>query len=147
MATNQFKLNPWMQEVLDAFKSSHSERELRNLYWEAHKTDPELSWKDFVQESALREKLGDPVLGTRIDDTVLPPNNKTAFHDAYIDWIANLMQFSEDGLRHLKGMHDEDVDVVVKFLSDRSIVLLPNSCFNVTYVVLGEQIKESQRSI
>jgi len=58
------------------------------------------------------------VLGTRIADTELPYNIKEAFYDAYIDWIANLVQFSEQNLRRLKGLSEDDVDLVVHFLSN-----------------------------
>ena len=108
---------------MEEFKSHFSEQALRERYWEAHEKDPKLSWRDFVYEGALREKLTDPVLGTRIADTDLPDNIKEAFYDAYIDWIANLMQFSEQNLRRLKGLSGDDVDLVVHFLSERQICL------------------------
>lgn len=130
---------------MEEFKSHFSERALRERYWEVHKKDSKLSWQDFVYESALREKLSDPVLGTRIADTDLPDNIKEAFYDAYIDWIANLMQFSEQNLRHLKGLSGDDVDLVVLFLSERQICLRSYN-YSPIIVVLEEQIRERQRN-
>lgn len=130
---------------MEEFKSHFSEQALRKRYWEAHEKDPKLSWRDFVYEGALREKLTDPVLGTRIADTDLPDNIKEAFYDAYIDWIANLVQFSEENLRRLKGLSEDDVDLVVHFLSERQICLRSYN-YSPIIVVLEEQIRERQRN-
>lgn len=145
MANCDNTLNPWMQDALEEFKSHFSEQALRERYWEALEKDPKLSWRDFVYEGALREKLTDPVLGTRIADTDLPDNIKEAFYDAYIDWIANLMQFSEQNLRRLKGLSGDDVDLVVHFLFERQICLRSYN-YSPTIVVLEEQIRERQRN-
>ena len=138
-------MNPWMQDALEEFKSHFSEQALRERYWEALEKDPKLSWRDFVYEGALREKLTDPVLGTRIADTDLPDNIKEAFYDAYIDWIANLMQFSEQNLRRLKGLSGDDVDLVVHCLCERQICLRSYN-YSPIIVVLEEQIRERQRN-
>ena len=70
-----------MKDALEEFKSHFSEQALRERYWEAHEKDPKLSWRDFVYESALREKMTDPVLGTRIADTDLPDDIRgIAYH-------------------------------------------------------------------
>ena len=125
-----------MKDALEEFKSHFSEQALRERYWEAHEKDSKLSW---------REKLTDPVLGTRIADTGLPDNIKEAFYDAYIDWIANLVQFSEQNLRRLKGLSGDDVDLVVHFLSERQICLRSYN-YSPIIVVLEEQIRERQRN-
>lgn len=145
MANCDNTLNPWMQDALEEFKSHFSEQALRERYWEAHKKDAKLSWRDFMYESALREKLTDPVLGTRIANTNLPDNIKEAFYNAYIDWIANLMQFSEQSLRRLKGLSGDDVDLVVHFLSERQICLRSYN-YSSIIVVLEEQIRERHRN-
>ena len=145
MANCDNTLNPWMQDALEEFKSHFSDQALRERYWEAHEKDSKLSWRDFVYEGALREKLTDPVLGTRIADTDLPDNIKEAFYDAYIDWIANLMQFSEQNLRRLKGLSGDDVELVVHFLSERQICLRSYN-YSPIIVVLEEQIRERQRN-
>ena len=132
MANCENTLNPWIKDALEEFKSHFSEQALRERYWEAH-------------EGALREKLTDPVLGTRIADTDLPDNIKEAFYDAYIDWIANLVQFSEQNLRRLKGLSGDDVDLVVHFLSERQICLRSYN-YSPIIVVLEEQIRERQRN-
>ena len=136
MANCDNTLNPWMQDALEEFKSHFSEQALRERYWEALEKDPKLSWRDFVYEGALREKLTDPVLGTRIADTDLPDNIKEAFY---------LMQFSEQNLRRLKGLSGDDVDLVVHFLSERQICLRSYN-YSPIIVVLEEQIRERQRN-
>lgn len=94
MAKTELYLNPWLQEVLNGFKSHLSEQALRERFLEARENDPALTWMDYLRDSAKPGNLQDPVLGVRIEDTPLPERIKSAIHDTYAKWAAGLTLIS-----------------------------------------------------
>lgn len=94
MAHTDFYHSPWLQEVLDVFKSHLCEHALRERFLEAREHDTALTWKDFLRDSAKPGNLQDPVLGVRIEDTPLPERIKSAIHDTYAKWAAGLTLIS-----------------------------------------------------
>lgn len=139
-----FPYNPWIAEAIARFRSRHDEAELRSRYDAACEKDPSLAWSDFLSEAAFRERMEDePVVATPLGSMPLSDHVKDVLDVSYVACLGNILQFSVEELRRMRGMDEKGLAEVLDYLG-RCGLSVPEEG-QTTKVLLTEHIEPKRK--
>ena len=111
-------INPWLVEIMMAYRSHHDDASLRNSYNARLEMNPDKSWNSFLAEAALEDKTArEPFLLTTRKDFGFSAQMTDLMRVLEVDIVADLLQFTRKEMKEMCDQAGESVEPVVRFLT------------------------------